>query len=42
MDISGIGAGYPAWYGTKKAENSAKSDFGANVQGAKKCGTYRT
>ncbi len=35
MDISGIGAGYPAWYGTKKAENSAKGDFGANVQGAK-------
>lgn len=35
MDINGIGAGYPAWYGTKKAENSAKGDFGANVQSAK-------
>ncbi len=35
MSINGIGAaGYPAWYGARKAENSEKSDFGANVKSA--------
>ena len=35
MSISGIGAaGYPAWYGTRKAESSTNGDFGASVEGA--------
>ena len=35
MSVNGIGtAGYPAWYGTRKAESSTKGDFGANVKGA--------
>ena len=34
MSVNGIGtAGYPAWYGIKKAENSVKGDFGASVKG---------
>ena len=35
MSVNGIGAaGYPAWYGTRKAESSTKGDFGANVKTA--------
>ena len=35
MSVNGIGAaGYPSWYGTKKAESSTKGDFGANVKAA--------
>ena len=41
MSINGIGAvGYPAWYGTRKAESNTKGNFGANVKeasNAKKC-----
>ena len=33
MNVNGIGTtGYPAWQGARKAENSAKGDFGANVK----------
>ena len=33
MNINGIGtAGYPVWHGTRKAENNANGDFGANVK----------
>ena len=34
MNVNGIGtAGYPpAWQGTRKAENNAKGNFGANVK----------
>ena len=33
MNINGIGtAGYPAWHGTRTAENNAKGDFGTNVK----------
>ena len=35
MSVNGIGtAGYPAWYGTGKAESSVKGDFGASVKEA--------
>lgn len=35
MSINGIGtAGYPAWYESRKAENSTKGNFGANVKAA--------
>ncbi len=35
MSINGIGtAEYPALYGTRKAENSTKGDFGSSVKGA--------
>ena len=34
MNVNGVGAaGYPpAWQGTRKAENNAKGNFGANVK----------
>ena len=33
MNINRIGTtGYPAWQGARKAEGSAKGDFGANVK----------
>ncbi|NBJ01407.1 hypothetical protein D3Z62_15035 [Lachnospiraceae bacterium] len=33
MNVNGIGtAGYPAWQGARKAENSTKGGFGANVK----------
>lgn len=35
MSINEIGAvGYPAWQGTRKAENNEKGDFGTNVKAA--------
>ena len=35
MSVNEIGvAGYPAWYGTRKAENSTKGDFEASIKGA--------
>ncbi|HBA49507.1 MAG TPA: hypothetical protein DCZ91_17260 [Lachnospiraceae bacterium] len=36
MNVNGIGAaGYPAYSGTRRTEDSTKNSFGANVQGAK-------
>ena len=33
MNVNGVGAaGYQAWQGTRKAENNAKGNFGANVK----------
>ena len=35
MSVNGIeAAGYPAWYGTRKAESSTTADFGADVKRA--------
>lgn len=34
MSVDRVGTtGYPAWYGTRKAENSTKDDFGESVKG---------